>query len=101
MRNVLKRILTWLRDVEPAWFNSIKTLLLSGLVLLGINIGPGVEADINLWFGVASVLVTQVQFILTRYGVFSPATVDTIIGQSQNTTVKGEHRRLRGTSEQL
>lgn len=72
---MIARLWRYLRDFEPAQLNAWKTTVLSLLATFGITLGTHVEAEIGFWVGVAVVVLTQVQAILTRFGVFAPATV--------------------------
>lgn len=78
MFKLFKRAWNWLKLREPAELNALKVTVLGILADLGITLGTDVEAEIGFWVGVAVVLLTQVQAILTRLGVFSPATVERI-----------------------
>lgn len=68
----------WFRDFEPAQLNAWKTAALGILATLGITLSTEVQAEIGFWTGVAVVVVTQVQAILTRFGVWAPASVEQI-----------------------
>lgn len=78
MIQLLKRLWEWFKYREPAELNALKTTVLGLLATFGVTLGTDVEAEIGFWVGVAVVVLTQVQAILTRFGVFAPATVQQI-----------------------
>lgn len=73
---MLARLWRWFRDWEPAQLNAWKTTVLAVLADIGVVLGTDIEAEVGFWTGVAVVVLTQVQAILTRFGVFAPATVE-------------------------
>lgn len=75
---MLRRFLAYLRDFEPAQLQAWKTTLFALLADLGVTLGTDVRAEVGFWVGVGVVVLTQVQAILTRFGVFAPATVQKI-----------------------
>lgn len=72
------RLLNWFRDFEPAQLQAIKTSVFGLLVVLGVTIGTDLENHIGAAVGAAVVVLTEVQALMTRFGVFSPATVERI-----------------------
>lgn len=75
---MIRRLLAWLRDFEPAEFKALITSIVGILATVGVSLSTDVLDGIEFWTGVVIVVLTQVQAILTRFGVFAPATVERI-----------------------
>ena len=75
---MLRRLLDWFRDFEPAQLNAIKTSALGLLAVLGVTLSTDVEGHIGAIVAAAVVVLTEVQALMTRFGVFAPATVQRI-----------------------
>ncbi len=73
-------MLAWLKNFEPAWLEGVRTAALGLVASLGIVLAPGVENEIALWTGSASIVLTTLQALLTRHRVYSPGTVATMTG---------------------
>lgn len=74
----MRRLLDWLRDFEPAQLNAIKAAALGLLATVGVTIGADLEGHITAIVAAAVVVLTEIQALMTRFGVFSPATVEQI-----------------------
>ena len=75
---MLRRLLDWFRLFEPAQLQAIKTSALGLLAVLGVTLGTDVEGHIGAIVAAAVVVLTEVQALMTRFGVFAPATVQRI-----------------------
>lgn len=72
------KLLRWFRDFEPAQLKAIYTSVLGLLAVVGVTVGTDLEADIGAGVGAAVVVLTEIQALMTRYGVFSPASVEKV-----------------------
>lgn len=80
----MSTFLRWLRDFEPAQLNAIKVAAIGLLGTFGVTLGTDVESKVGAVVATAIVVITEAQALLTRFGVFAPATVERIKkGQSR------------------
>jgi hypothetical protein len=73
------KLWNYLRDFEPAQLNAIKVAVLGLLATLATD----VEANVSAVVATAIVVLTEAQALLTRFGVFAPATVEKLLEPTQ------------------
>lgn len=79
---MLRKIIDWMKDYEPARLAGIRTAAIGLLATVGLTLSPALDAKIAAWVAGAAGVLTFIQSVLTRRTVYAPATVEQIVAKA-------------------